>query len=135
MGRALLALILITNLLVCPFRCLSNHFEQADVEECAVVPCCCCESPNGNEPSDSDGEERSPDNDCSCPNCICEGATIHVGADVVLVDARASSGIPLVPAVEWLVLRANRHSFFRTEGPPRFPRARDALSAFQVWLI
>ena len=68
MGRAVIALILILDVLVCPFACSGSISLGSD---CSADPCC------ASKPTDpSDEPSRPGDDGCdgSCMSCLCGGA-------------------------------------------------------------
>jgi hypothetical protein len=92
MQHVLMTFCLIANLLACPLRCAvchssSNGIEQAQQNKFACQ--CCAKKAVCPEESDSAprGGKRPADpseNDCSCPNCICEGATLTKAPDFAI---------------------------------------------------
>ena len=133
MGRLAFNILLVTNLLVCPLRCFSCETEVAVGKDYGQSACCCCPVvPEGDE---SSNDNPSPGDDCSCPNCICEGATIQSAPEIPATDPFVAFGAWIVPVDEF---RQEGTSSQRTEPknrPPRFPGGRDALVAHQAWLI
>ena len=75
MFRASLSVLLIANLLACPLRCVSCEVGPSVSEQPAATACSCCshdcDIPVPDAPLDT------PDEDCSCQDCICEGATLQ----------------------------------------------------------
>ena len=130
MFRTTFFILLTFNLLVCPLRCLSCQTQAGENEACVTTACSCCQ-----ESSDAESPQsgNTSDEDCSCPNCICEGATLQTS--------------PEISAVESLAALRGRATLFgdvsgrpplcqltRKDRPPRFNSGRDALVAFQSWL-
>jgi len=72
MERAMIVLLMIANLLICPLRC-GEH--DAAICEPAPAGCGCCAV----DVCDLDPEPPAPPyEDCGCPNCICEGALVQL---------------------------------------------------------
>ena len=72
MSQAVIILLMIANLLICPLRCIVH-----EAVECGPAPagCGCCAV----EVCDSVPElPASPDQDCDCQSCICEGALLQL---------------------------------------------------------
>lgn len=131
MGRSFIAMMLIASLLACPLRCFSCQTGAASDVDCATTVCSCCHDSGKTEnPTDA------PSDDCSCPNCICEGATIQ--ADLEIPD-RISQ---FVSFTHWSVstdddvlgITAQR-SLNPGASPPCSLYGRDTLIAYQSWLI
>ena len=72
MVRTLTIIVVVAQLLICPLRCLScgEDASVSDVVELSADQCC-------RECENSSGERDTPADACSCPSCICEGATIE----------------------------------------------------------
>jgi hypothetical protein len=71
MQSPLLTLLLIVNLLACPVRCLSYETTAAMGTEGSSTACDCCSL------DECDPASKAPEpcgGDCSCQDCICEGA-------------------------------------------------------------
>jgi len=82
MQQLLMTICLTTSLLVCPARCAACHAEcaakaQEQQEQTEKPRCRCCteKRKDKNESSKHPSGQDSRDNECGCPNCICEGAT------------------------------------------------------------
>jgi hypothetical protein len=72
MERAMIVFLMIANLLICPLRCAGQC--EATCEP-APAGCGCCAV----DVCDSVPEPPTPpDEDCGCPNCICEGALVQL---------------------------------------------------------
>lgn len=131
MGRLVIAIVLIANLLVCPFRCMSCESE-ATVEGATARSACCCQPHDKANHSPSGDEQR--EHDCSCPNCICEGATLPDSRDDSSVDVEVAVAHWFNPTDSanpcWGISQATCATF-----PPRSTSGRAGLIAFQVWLI
>lgn len=69
----LLVLLLIANLLACPLRCTSCETGVAAVERCDSASTCCANCHRPDQPA-SEHSAPTPEGDCTCQNCICEGA-------------------------------------------------------------
>ena len=94
MGRLIISLALITNLLVCPFRCMSSEWSAAGEGGTIRPACCCCQPPD--ECDDSRSRDEKREDDCSCPNCICEGAPPRGGLEISTVDVEvADTEVPV----------------------------------------
>lgn len=132
MFRAILTLSLIVNLLACPLNCCSGNAVAVSVDEWAPVVCSCCS--HGSESSES--SDDSPADDCDCPNCLCEGATLQDGVQLPMAysePAFVGYGLVVVPSTSGASIRriAARES---DDGRLDFC-GRGALVAFQSWLI
>ena len=106
MQHFVLTICLIANLLACPLRCAACHsssaIEQAQQNK-RTCPCCTKKTvcPEESESSLPGGKRPAnpSDNDCSCPNCICEGATLAKAPDFaihiidVFVDHRIDAAL------------------------------------------
>ena len=137
MRRPFLAILLIANLLVCPLRCFSCQAETAAETTCISSACDCCHA--AEQPSDCDpgsGDDPAPSEECSCPDCICEGATIQSAPEIAQDVAQPAHFF------DWndrLAIRMDRLSNRRSSEldllPDRFFSGRDARVARQSWLI
>jgi hypothetical protein len=92
MQHFVLTICLIANLLACPLRCAACHSSSSAIEpaqqnkracQCCAKKAVCPEEsvsslPGGKRPADPS------ENDCSCPNCICEGATLTKAPDFAI---------------------------------------------------
>ena len=94
MQHFVLTICLIANLLACPLRCAACHSSSSAIEQAQqnTRTCQCCAKkaicPEKSESSQLP-EEYPSENDCSCPNCICEGATLTKAPDFAtyIIDA------------------------------------------------
>ena len=126
MVRALIVIVLAAHLLVCPLRCLSCGIDTlgGDMDVCVVDQCC-------HECENSSGEKGTSPDDCSCQNCICEGATVETVC--VLVDE-----VPTV-FVGWLSSNCDLSQVACAIGAERPPIESAGLvmtpAMHQVWLI
>lgn len=92
MHHFLLTFCLIANLLACPLRCAACHSSSSAIEQAQqnTRTCQCCAKkaicPEESESSLLGGKRPAnpSDNDCSCPNCICEGATLAKAPDIAI---------------------------------------------------
>jgi hypothetical protein len=76
MVRAVTILLMIANLLICPLRCVVH---EAAASETALAGCGCCAV----EICDPVPEvPASPDEDCGCQSCICEGALLQLEVEL-----------------------------------------------------
>ena len=126
MVRALTIIVLAAQLLICPLRCLSCGISTNDGDVTSRVSAPCCQ-----ECENSSGEEDTSSGDCSCPSCICEGATVE----------SVSLPAPEVTVVfaDWLI-PSNCDLFsiasaVATEGPPIECAESTTLAVRQVWLV
>ncbi|MEZ6103846.1 MAG: hypothetical protein R3E01_33285 [Pirellulaceae bacterium] len=129
MGRFALSLLLIANLLVCPLRCLSCQTGVVVDGDCAQAACCCQDAQDGDESSNG---QPSPGGDCSCPNCICEGATVQADPEIREASDCVASGAWIL-STDYLLPSGSRVD--ARDRPPSYPGGRDALVAYQSWLI
>lgn len=134
MGRPLLAILLIANLLVCPLRCFSCQTEAVADDNCSGEVCCCCQlADDVNQPIDGD---HLPSEDCSCPDCICEGATLERGLETSQV---LTQSILFVCGTDRAVIGIEHQfqclSVGQENSSDRFISGRDARVAYQSWLI
>ncbi len=107
MHHFLLKFCLIANLLACPLRCAACHSSSSATEQAQQNKrtCQCCAKkavcPEESESSLLGGKRPAnpAENDCSCPNCICEGATLTKSPDFaayiidVFVDHRVDAAL------------------------------------------
>ncbi|QDV69578.1 hypothetical protein Poly24_32940 [Rosistilla carotiformis] len=92
MIRTLLALLLIANLLACPLRCMDCHAASADTSQSPATGCACChDSVATASPESSDTPAGG---DCSCPNCLCEGATLQDAPEVPDAETALVAWLP-----------------------------------------
>lgn len=134
MGRLVIAILLTASLLACPLRCYSCQAGAASDVDCATTVCSCCHDSGASGKTENPAD--APSNDCSCPNCICEGATIQAGPEIPDLVAQ------FVSFTDWSVstdddvlgITAQR-SRSAGEPPPFSLYGRDALIAYQSWLI
>ncbi len=113
---------------------MSCQLTNASVNDRVPAGCACghCEV----ESPASESSEDSPGNDCSCPNCICEGATLQ--DSVKLPDANRQPGsfghwsAPIERDISVEIVqdfaRVTRDCDYRIAG-------RDARITYQSWLI
>ena len=132
MGKLVVALTLITNLLVCPFRCMSGEWDAAGEDGAARPACSCCQPYD--DCDDSPPKDDKRENDWSCPSCICEGATLQDGRDVSTIDVQVADAHGLISTGSANQCWVNSPPPCATN-PPRCTGGRAALIAFQVWLI
>ena len=81
MQHVLMTFCLIANLLACPLRCAACHSSSSAIEQAQqnkrTCQCCAKKKVCPETSKSSPLSEKHPaENDCSCPNCICEGATL-----------------------------------------------------------
>jgi hypothetical protein len=91
MQHILMTVCLIANLLACPLRCAVCHSSSTGIEQAQQnkLACQCCAKkavcPEESESSPGGKRPANPsENDCSCPNCICEGATLTKAPDFAI---------------------------------------------------
>ena len=94
-------LLLVFSLLACPMRCsgvLGQVCAHAGHEDSALAGCACCQHHRDNVASEVDScPTESPDEDCTCQNCLCHGALLSSGAAVDILNATALVAIAVVP--------------------------------------
>ena len=83
------SILLIASLLTCPLRCMSCRAAGAGVNDCVPAGCSCCHCES--ELPVSDSSEDDPSDHCSCPNCICEGATLQDILELPDANTQAAS--------------------------------------------
>ena len=117
MFRALPLLLTISALLLCPFNCMGT-IAVRDVDGEAVKACRCCSSQCPASENGSSHESQSPstpDDECSCTNCLCRGAILpddHLLLDVADAVLELPPADALAPAfVSAGVSRATAGSF------------------------
>lgn len=133
MGKALVASTLIINLLICPFRCAASEWGAAG-EHCAArstCACCCLD----NDCDDSPSKDHEPEHDCSCPNCICEGATLQNSPEVTAVDIQFALASWLIAADVATECEVNSYPACWADHATLPVGGRIARIGFQVWLI
>ena len=133
MGKFVFAFILIANLLICPFRCLSSEWGTVSEGGAAPSACSCCQPDNNCD--DSPPKDEGKHNDSSCPNCICEGATLQAGPKVSAIDVQYAMAHWLIPADVATQCEMNSYPARLSDRTPRFAGGHTARIAFQVWLI
>jgi len=92
MQHFVLTICLIANLLACPLRCAGCHSSSSAIEQAQQNKrtCHCCAKkaicPEESESSLLGGKRPAnpAENDCSCPSCICEGATLEKAPDIAI---------------------------------------------------
>ena len=134
MFRFVCPILLIANLLTCPSRCMSCHVAAASVKECVPAGCSCCHCETASTKSES--SEGYPGDDCPCPNCICEGATLQDGLELPDANTQpASNG-------HWTARLQRDISVEIVQGFARVTQdcdcrisGRDARIAHHSWLI
>ena len=133
MGKVLVAFTLIANLLICPFRCMASDLGTAGESDAAHSTCACCHREK--DCDDSPSKEHEPENDCSCPNCICEGATLQDGPKVSAVDVQFALANWLISSDVATECEVDSYPARMTDRVPRGAGGGTARIAFQVWLI
>ena len=131
MGRTALALILILDVLVCPFACSGSI---SLVSGASADPCC---SP---KQTDSDDESPPPSDDgCdgSCKSCLCGGAISgeETCADYLLAqDALTHVWLPGLPVEVKACVSANSQQI-RCDDNPAFPSGVALRALLQSFLL
>ena len=133
MGKSVVALILITNLLICPLRCMASDWGTAGDDGTARSTSACCHPDK--DCDDSPSKDNEPENDCSCPNCICEGATLQDSPEVSAVDFQFALANWLIPVDVATECEVDSSPARMTDHVPRCAGGLTARIAFQVWLI
>jgi len=110
--------------------CDSDALQKGDVVR-SVCPCCHQDKDCDDSPLKSD----DPDNNCSCPNCICEGATLPDGPKVAAVDFQLALAHWFIQQDADANCRIDCRSTAPANPPPRLVCGHIARAAFQVWLI
>lgn len=105
---------------------------MAEASDAPDACSCCSNSQDNKQPSD---DQPLPGDDCSCPDCLCDGATLPVDPEV----PKASDCIALA---NWIVATRDHllgaMLFSRIDAKDRplsVLGARDALVVYQAWLI
>lgn len=134
MIRSLLVLLLIANVLACPLRCLGCQITAADESDREEIGCLCCQPGATSQAPESSGE--LPGDDCTCPNCICEGATLESTPQPPEVEAYVIAWISLAIDAPATQSPAVRHpgALDLSDQPHRLA-GRDARIAHQSWLL
>lgn len=135
MLQAILTFVLIANILACPLRCATCAAAAPADAKSAPAKCPCCPQAADESPVSEDPVDGSSD-DCSCPNCICAGATLEAGREIALpelpFDIIEYGTVPVgCDAVNSLIRRCafeNGRCTARNYG-------RHVLIAHQIWLI
>jgi hypothetical protein len=136
MLQAILSFVLIANILACPLRCATCAASAPVDEQCeSTTGCPCCSHADDQSPA-SEVPVDSPSNDCSCPNCICQGATLEVGREIALPELpfevfEYCSVTVRCDAVNSLM----RRCAFEDSRCTARNYGRNALIAHQIWLI
>lgn len=133
MGRCIVVLSLIANLLLCPFRCMSGEWGTAAEDASARSACSCCQPTN--KCSDAPSQDEEPEDDCSCPNCICAGATRESGPKVSPIDVRVAVSHWLTHSDAATQRRVSSDRTCTIDEPSGGAGGCAVLIAFQVWLI
>ena len=133
MQSSFFSLLLVVNVLACPVRCISCEANVAVGESCAAAACTCC----------SDGMDfpvsETPlpcSNDCSCQNCICEGAMVEVEIEVPDSVDQVVAWIQPTLSGNQVPVVLNEISLRRSRAPlGQFLCGRHLRVAYQSWLI
>lgn len=133
MGKFVIAIALIISLLMCPLRCLARDCGTAPGGHVAPQKCCCCQPDNDCDDSPSKDDEQ--ENDCSCPDCICEGATLQDGSEVSTFEVQVAVAHWPIPSDVANQCAVKLRTACVRDRLPHCVGGRAALIAFQVWLI
>lgn len=134
MFRFVCPILLIVNLLSCPSRCMSCQAATASVNGGVPAGCSCCHYKPDSPVSES--SEDSPSDDCLCPNCICEGATLQDSLELPDANTQEASFGYWSAASERDVTAVIMQEFAReTKDDNRYNCGRDARIAHHSWLI
>ena len=134
MFRFVLPVLLIANLLTCPSRCMSCQAATASVNDRVPAGCACCHCEA--ESPDSESSEDYPGNDCACPNCICEGATLQDSLELPDANTQAASFVHWSAGIERDISVEIVQEFARvTQDCDCRISGRDARIAHHSWLI
>lgn len=68
-------LLLSFAILACPFNCM-GAFEGGDAQTVASPACSCCSNVSFEPNTAPNRLPESPDDDCPCPTCFCNGAVL-----------------------------------------------------------
>lgn len=71
-------LLLSFAILACPFNCM-GAFDGGDAQSTSSPACTCCSHDLPAENSAPNQVPHSPDDDCPCPTCFCNGAVLPSG--------------------------------------------------------
>ena len=141
MQQVLLTFCLVANLLACPLRCAACNPSAPASEQAQQNKrtCQCCAKKlvcfDEETPIPSEQPVKQSGDDCSCPNCICEGAILAKAPEFsihgicVLDDYRldaSRTSLPFVADVNGIVLFIECRSLADTQA---------ALSLRQCWRI
>ncbi len=134
MCHPLLVLLLIANLLACPFRCNSVATKAAMSEApCRVVGCCCSHS----DPVPASlPKDDIPIDDCGCHDCLCDGAVLETGLELPSSTTEIVAcwyPIPLLAIASSSATELLKPCFQRMSG--RYLNGRAARIAHQTWRI
>lgn len=143
MQHLLMTFCLIANLLACPLRCAACHSSSLAIEQAhqnkRTCQCCAKKAVCPEESEASQCSENRPadpcENDCSCPNCICEGATLTKAPDLAMHIIDVFIAHRVETALARLLLVAD-FSGSNTCIEPRPPAdIQTALALRQSWCI
>lgn len=68
-------LLLIFAILACPFNCM-GALSEGNAQTAISPGCSCCSHGSSGERSAPDRLPNSPDDDCQCPTCFCNGPVL-----------------------------------------------------------
>ena len=130
MFRVPILLLLAVSLLICPLRCLSCQVQPLAEKSVVASGCECCR--HAEPGSEAPIQEDSPAQDCQCPDCICDGATLPIAS--ICVNRVAQTGWE---CLSWSTFREATSPTFEDPNRRFFAgyQGRAALIAYQVWQI
>jgi hypothetical protein len=138
MFQFLCSILLIASLLTCPSRCNSCQSDVASVDVRVPAGCSCCHGDITLPVSDSRDNcppAGAPRNDCTCPNCICEGATLQDGLKLPNSNTQPLCFCQWSAEIERDISVAIVLEFAReTQDCNRYHSGRDARIAHHSWL-
>ena len=131
MGRSIIALILVLDVLVCPFAC-SGTISLGSETSCD--PCC---SPKQTDPGDESPLPADDGCDGSCEGCLCGGAVNgeETCASFVLAqDTLTHVGSPVVPVTVSATSTASSRQIL-SDDTPVFPFGVELRALLQSFLL
>lgn len=146
MHHFLLTICLIASIVACPLRCVTcesaGHQKSRILGESVRQPpraCQCCTKKSLNDRDGSsvptEQEEETRGDDCLCPNCICEGATLSKVPELAI-------GLVEFTAGGWVCKKRDCQSFSALDSSFDFAAAvsqrkstQSALSLRQTWRV
>jgi len=118
-------LILIFAVMACPLNCM-GALSESDAPSMSTSACGCCSHHAAERDSEPVGAPDSPNHDCPCPTCLCNGAVLladdvafdlssigsHDWAVVSIVDLSGASTSSSAACDDW----CQDHSILRPAG-------------------